>query len=126
MTSNDRGRKGAFSAPNWTPIPRQTGHIVQRKLDTHSTGALLVERLLHRRQHQAFRSCFGVLSLGQKYGSGRLETASAHVLKHTAVSWKSVQAILKNGLDMQQQDPQRTLDLPEHENMRGAAHYQSS
>ena len=27
----------AFSAPNWTPSPRQTGHLVQRKLDTHST-----------------------------------------------------------------------------------------
>ena len=26
----------AFSAPNWTPIPRQTGHPVQRKLDTDS------------------------------------------------------------------------------------------
>ncbi|MET3135587.1 hypothetical protein AAKU55_005899, partial [Oxalobacteraceae bacterium GrIS 1.11] len=28
----------AFSAPNWTPIPWQTGHLVQRKLDTHSTA----------------------------------------------------------------------------------------
>ena len=28
--------QGAFSAPNWTPIPRQTGHPVQRKLDTDS------------------------------------------------------------------------------------------
>jgi integrase len=31
-------RSGAYSAPNWTPIPRQTGHLVQRKLDTHSTA----------------------------------------------------------------------------------------
>lgn len=30
--------KRAYSAPNWTPIPRQTGHLVQRKLDTHSTA----------------------------------------------------------------------------------------
>jgi hypothetical protein len=28
----------AFSAPNWTPIPRQTGHLVQRKPDTYSTA----------------------------------------------------------------------------------------
>jgi hypothetical protein len=28
----------AFSAPNWTPIPRQTGHLVQRKLDTCSSA----------------------------------------------------------------------------------------
>ncbi|MGX9773143.1 hypothetical protein ACWYXN_06480 [Janthinobacterium aestuarii] len=37
-----------------------------------------------------------------------------------------MQAILKNGLDLQQQDAQRTLDLPEDENLRGAAYYQSS
>jgi transposase len=88
----------------------------------------LVERLLSQRQHpqQAFRSCLGVLSLGKKYGVGRLEAACARALKHNAVSWKSVQAILKNGLDVQQQDPQRSLDLPEHENLRGAAYYQSS
>ena len=55
-----------------------------------------------------------------------LEAACARALKHSAVSWKSVQAILKNGLDLQQQDAQRTLDLPEHENLRGAAYYQSS
>ena len=90
--------------------------------------AVLVERLLGQRQHaqQAFRSCLGVLSLGQKYGVERLEAACARALKHSAVSWKSVQAILKNGLDLQPQDAQRTLDLPEHENLRGAAYYQSS
>ena len=90
--------------------------------------AVLVERLLHQRRHpqQAFRSCLGVLALGQKYGIARLEAACARALKHSAVSWKSVQAILKNGLDLEPQATQRTLDLPEHENLRGAAYYQSN
>ena len=35
-------------------------------------------------------------------------------------------AILKYGIDLRQQDAQRALDLPEHENLRGAAYYQSS
>jgi transposase len=89
--------------------------------------AVLVERLLHQRRHpqQAYRSCLGVLSLGQRYGVERLEAACARALKHGAASWKSVQAILKNGLDQQPQGVQRTLDLPEHENLRGAAYYQS-
>ena len=88
--------------------------------------AVLVERMLGQRHHpqQAFRSCLGVLSLGQKYGVDRLEAACARALKYSAVSWKSVQAILKNGLDLQPQDAQRTLDLSEH--LRGAAYYQSS
>ena len=34
--ARDFAVKHAFSAPNWTPIPRQTGHPVQRKLDTDS------------------------------------------------------------------------------------------
>jgi hypothetical protein len=42
------------------------------------------------------------------------------------VSYKRVQAILENGLDLQSQGAQRTLDLPEYENLRGAAYYQSS
>lgn len=89
--------------------------------------AVLVERLLHGRRHpqQAFRSCLGVLRLGQQYGIERLEAACARALKHNAVSWKSLQSILKNGLDLQPQGPQRSLDLPEHENLRGAAYYQS-
>jgi hypothetical protein len=90
--------------------------------------AVLVERLLGQRRHpqQAYRSCLGVLSLGQKYGLARLEAACVRALKHSAVSYKSVQSILKNGLDLQPQGTQRTLDLPEHENLRGAAYYQSS
>lgn len=89
---------------------------------------VLVERLLGQRRHpqQAFRSCLGVLSLGQKYGIERLEAACARALKHSAVSWKSVQAILKNGLDQEPQGAQRALDLPEHENLRGATYYGSN
>ena len=90
---------------------------------------VLVERLLQQRRHpqQAFRSCLGVLRLGQEFGSLRLEAAFVRALKHNAVSWKSVQSILKHGLDQQIQAPdQRVLDLPEHENVRGAAYYQTS
>ena len=90
--------------------------------------AVLFERLLHQRQHpqQAYRSCLGVLSLGQKYGIARLEAACARALKYNAVSYKSVQAILKNGLDLQSHAVQRSLELPEHDNLRGATYYQSN
>ena len=117
-------------------MPAAHREVAGWNADTLSTRAAaigprceaLVGRLLSQRRHpqQAFRCCLGVLSLGQKYGIERLEAACARALKHSAVSWKSVQAILKNGLDQEQQDPQRTLDLPEHENVRGAAYYQSN
>ena len=89
----------------------------------------LVERLLHQRRHpqQAFRSCLGVLQLGRQFGTQRLEAACARALKHNAVSWKSLQSILKHGLDQQVSDErQHAMELPEHENVRGAAYYQSS
>ena len=90
--------------------------------------AVLVKRLLGKRRHpqQAYRSCLGMLSLGRKYGDELLDAACVRALKHSAVSYKSVKAILKNGLALQPQGAQRTLDLPEHENLRSAAYYQSS
>lgn len=90
--------------------------------------AVLVERLLHQRRHpqQAFRSCLGVLSLAQKYGVARLEAACARALKYNAVSWSSLQSILKNGLDQEPLTSQRPLELPEHENLRGASYYQAN
>lgn len=47
-------------------------------------------------------------------------------LTHSTAYWKSVQTILMNGLDQQPQDTQRTLELPEHKNLRGVAYQQSS
>ena len=61
-----------------------------------------------------------MLSLGQEYGVVRLEAACAAILKHSVVSRKNVQAVLKNGLDLQQQDVQRTLGLTKYENLLGA------
>ena len=90
---------------------------------------ILVERLLHQRRHpqQAFRSCLGVLQLGRQFGNARLEAACARALKHNAVSWKSLQSILKHGLDQLAPDEHpRAHDLPEHDNVRGPAYYQSN
>ena len=52
--------------------------------------------------------------------------ACARALKFNAVSWSSLQSILKNGLDLEPLNAHRTLDLPEHENLRGAGYYQSN
>lgn len=68
-----------------------------------------------------------MLQLGRQFGSTRLEAACARALKYNAVSWRSLQSILKHGLDQAAPDErQRTLDLPDHENLRGAANYQSN
>ena len=105
----------------WTP---------QRLIDwAQKTGpatASLIETILHRRKYpqQAFRTCLGILRLGQGYGEDRLEAACRRALLIGAYSYKSLDSILRNGLDRQTTDPQQTLALDvEHDDIRGAHYY---
>lgn len=63
---------------------------------------VLVALLRGQRQYpqQVFR-IWGVLSLEQKYGIGRLDAACVRALKQSTVCWKCVQTIPKNRLDLQ-------------------------
>ncbi len=56
-----------------------------------------------RRPAQGFRSCLGILRLGQKYGPERLEKACQRAVAIHGHSYTSVQSILKRGLDTQPQ-----------------------
>lgn len=75
---------------------------------------------------QGYRGCLGILSLARKHGSEPLEQASRRALHTGAHSYKSVQSILKKGL--------QNLPLPEapapatpihHTNVRGPGYYQN-
>lgn len=74
---------------------------------------------------RALRSCFGAVAAAEIRPCVP-RCAPRAGLKHSAVSYKSVQAILKNCLDRHKEGAQGMLDLPEHSNLRGAAHHQSS
>jgi transposase len=88
---------------------------------------LLVERILCERPHpeMGYRTCLGILRLAKRYGNERLESASARAVRVGALSYRSVDSILKNGLDR--------LPAPEaepiagnpvaHENVRGGDYY---
>ncbi len=86
----------------------------------------LVAHLLASRPvpEQSYRSCLGILRLGDKYGSLRLEAAAQRALHSELTTYKSVAAILKNGLDMlsiaaaEQEKPPLL-----HENLRGPDYY---
>lgn len=88
----------------------------------------LVEAILAERPHpeMGYRSCLGILRLGKKFPE-RLERACGRALLGGARSYKSVASILKLGLDRLQQpaapEPQSTLALGEHENVRGPGYY---
>jgi transposase len=91
-----------------------------------STHALC-EAILADRPHpeQGFRSCLGILRLAKKYGDARVESACARCVAVRARSYRSVESVLRHGLDMLGvDDVSDVADAPlDHENVRGRDYY---
>lgn len=105
----------------WTP-----GRIVRWAEETGPKTALLVTAVMEARPHpeQGYRSCLGIMRLGKRYGEARLEAAAARALAIRGHSYRSVESILKNGLDRQAlPEPAPELIPRDHENLRGPAYY---
>ena len=94
--------------------------------ETGPATAKLVEQILSSRPHpqHGFRACLGIMRLGKSYTTPRLEAASRRALAIGSCSYKSVESILKNGLDRKPLPP-TMIDTPaiEHDNLRGADYY---
>ena len=82
-------------------------------------------RLTARRHpQQAYRSCLGILRLGNTYGNDRLNAACRRALTLGSHSYKSIESILRHGLDRQPLAEQTESALPaDHDNIRGPAYY---
>lgn len=105
----------------WTPQ-----RLVRWASKTGPSTAQLVESILSSRPHpqQGFRSCLGIMRLGKTYPQERLEAACARALAIGALSYRSVEAILKNGLDKRPLPTKtREPDAIFHENIRGPRYY---
>ena len=106
----------------WTP-----GRIVAWAERTGPATADLVARIMASRRHpeQGFRSCLGIMRLGRRYGDERLEAAAARALAIRGLSYRSVESILKAGLDalpLPGDEPAMTIGV--HANVRGAGYYE--
>ncbi|MFA7465645.1 MAG: IS21 family transposase [Syntrophales bacterium] len=128
--SRDRGRHTTLAEHmpkshrrylEWTPsrIIRWAGQVGPR------TQELLGAIMEHRRHpEQGFRSCLGIMRLAKRYSCERLEAACARALVVKAYSYKSVESILKQGLDRQnlpESTPRKTVF---HYNIRGREYYE--
>jgi hypothetical protein len=73
-----------------------------------------------------YRTCLGIMRLGRRYGERRLEAACTRALSVRALSYRSVESILKHGLDHKPlpEPAARPVDRRQHENLRGADYYQ--
>ena len=87
----------------------------------------LITHILESRVHpeQGFRSSLGIMRLAKRYCPKRLEKACARALAIKAFSYKSVESILKNGLDQQPLlfDQIKESRPPTHHNIRGKHYY---
>lgn len=102
--------------------------IVRWAEQTGPETAAMVKGVMASRPHpeQGYRTCLGIIRLGKRYGERRLEAACHRALSVRALSYRSVESILKNGLD-QKPLPERDrspADRRHHENLRGPDYYQ--
>ncbi len=105
----------------WTPQ-----RLIRWAERTGPATASMVQTILERRAHpqQGFRSCLGIMRLGKSFGEQRLEAACRRALTLGACSYKSIESILRQGLDRKAFPEQQDLELGiAHENIRGSDYY---
>jgi transposase len=105
----------------WTPQ-----RLIHWAATSGPATAQVVETILASRPHpqQGFRSCLGIMRLGKSYSPERLEAACRRALTLGACSYKSLESILKKGLDRQPlPPPPDVIASPSHPNIRGPQYY---
>ncbi|HET9933373.1 MAG TPA: IS21 family transposase [Polyangiaceae bacterium] len=94
--------------------------------------ALVVERMLgrHSRPELAYRPVLGVIRLGDRYGTARLERACERALTASHLDgarYRYIESILRLGLEgapLEPKEPAQTLPTA-HENIRGGDYYET-
>jgi transposase len=104
----------------WTP-----SRILQWAETIGPRCAQLVQHIMESRPHpeQGFRSALGIIRLGKGVGNQRLEAACMRALHYGACSYRSVQSILNNHLEVQPLEAEPPLTNPDHGNLRGPDYY---
>lgn len=132
LRSYQRGRHTTDPAHRPESHRRQLDWPPERLLSwAEKTGpqtVALVKGVMESRPHpeHGYRACLGIMRLGKRYGERRLEAACTRALTVRALSYRSVESILKNGLDQKPlpEPAARPVDRRPHENLRGPDYYQ--
>lgn len=92
---------------------------------TGPATAQLIAAILQGRRHpeQGYRSCLGILRLGERFGEARLEAACQRALSIKALSYRSVESILSHGLDAQPVTPPEPALSLLHDHLRGPEYF---
>jgi len=105
---------------NWPPE-----RLVSWASQTGPNTAKVVESILGHQTHPETgrRACLGLMRLVEKYGAKRVEAACERAIQIGNPKYKSVAAILKNGLDKTAWKEQEQASPVVHENIRGGAYF---
>lgn len=93
-----------------------------------ATGAY-IEQILERYTYpeQAYKSSMGILSLAKRYSEQRLEKACSRAAQYDNYSYRTIDRILTLKMDQLEETNEehikQQLELPLHDNIRGAAYY---
>ena len=93
------------------------------KIGPHAEAA--IDHLLRSRAHpqQGYRAALGILRLAKTYSNERLEEACSRAFQIQSITYRSIDSILKNGLDRKPKTaPQASLPF-DHANVRGAEYF---
>ena len=113
--------KAHQSYAQWTPE-----RIIRWSRSIGEQTATVANIIISRRHHpqQGFRACLGLMSMGKKYSNDRLEAACNRAIVTNCVNYKSIQSILKTGLDQQAlPEVQASQRTPDHNNIRGPEYF---
>ena len=85
----------------------------------------LVNKIMQSRKfpEQAYRSCLGIIRLGNRYAPERLDQACRRALTYRVESYQGVKNILTRGLDKQSCEEKPQAAPIQHENIRGSKYY---
>jgi transposase len=108
---------------SWTPE-----RLLRWASKTGPAAARLAEAIMESKSHpqQGFRAILGILRLTKSYGDERVNAACARALMLNALSYRSVESILKNNLDRNSADKTPEPEPIAHPNIRGSLYYSTS
>ncbi len=105
----------------WTPQ-----RLLQWAAAIGPATTAVIQTLFERRTYpqQAFRAALGILRLAKGFGAARLEAASHRALRLGTCSYRSLDSILKQGLDQQPlPTPPPAAPAIDHDHLRGPTYY---
>lgn len=93
-----------------------------------SSAAEVVEYILASRGYpeQGYRSCLGILRLAKRYSPERLEASCKRAVAIRGMTYRTIESILKNGLDRHELPETGLQPAIAHENIRGGSYFSDS